>query len=231
MSEQEFQLLLVIRDMPLVTAEQLAKKLRRHPQAVRRTLEKLSSGTKPILQRMREDAYTPYVYALSRAGVKNFGGQFINLKERSSYFLAHEIFCNEVMIDLFLQYEIESRWQGRRAWDEDIHPDRFLVLKSGERRRALFVEVETGTNADPDFKKKIENYIKYREKHFAGKPDGWKHPKYGVKSFSVLTVGTSKTHARKLIELSAPIIPPLIRKLFLFCWLPIELCIVPHEVV
>lgn len=229
MSEQELQLLLAIRDLPLITADQLAKKLRRHPQAVRRSLEKFASGTKPILQRMREDAYTPYVYALNRAGVKNFGGQFLNLKERSSYFLTHEIFCNEVMIDLYLQYEIELCWQGRRAWDEGIHPDRFLILKSEERRRALFVEVETGANADPDFKKKIESYIKYRQKHFVGKPEGWKHPKYGIKTFSVLTVGTSEIHTQKLADLSATIIPSLIRKLFLFSSVPIGLCIVPHE--
>jgi len=230
MSEQELQLLFAIRDLPLITAEQLANKLRRHPQAVRRTLEKFSSVTKPLLQRMREDAYTPYVYALTREGVKHFGGQFVSLKERSSYFLTHEIFCNEVMIDLSLNYEIEVCWQGRKAWDQEIHPDRFLILKSGERRRALFVEVETGTNADPDFKKKIEDYIKYREKYFVGKPEGWKHHKYGVKIFSVLTVGTSEVHARKLADLSAPIIPHLIRKLFLFSSLPIGMCIVPHEV-
>jgi len=229
MSEQELQLLFAIRDLPLITAEQLAHKLHRHPQAVRRTLEKFSSGTKPLLQRMREDAYTPYVYALTRAGVKHFGGQFVSLKKRSFYFLAHEILCNEVMINLSLNYEIELCWQGRKAWDEQIHPDRFLILKSAERRRALFVEVETGTNADQDFKKKIENYITYRDKHFAGKPEGWKHPKYGVKTFSVLTLGTSESHARKLADLSAPFIPPVIRKLFLFSALPMELCIVPHE--
>jgi hypothetical protein len=230
MSEQELQLLFSIRDLPLITAQQLAHKLCRHPQAVRRTLEKFSLGAKPLLQRMREDAYTPYVYALSREGVKHFGGQFVNLKERSSYFLTHEIFCNEAMIVLSLSYEIELCLQGRTAWDQEIHPDRFLILKSGERRRALFVEVETGTNADPDFKKKVENYLKYRERHFGGKPEGWRHPKYGVKTFSVLTVGTSEAHARKLADLSAPVIPSLIRKLFLFSALPIESCIVPHEV-
>jgi hypothetical protein len=231
MSEEQLQILELIRDYPLLTAHQLCRLTGRSYTAVQETLWQFSKGEKPLLQKLRENMYSRYVYALSRKGAEQLGGKFHDLSDKSVYFLAHERLANEALVEIATSYEIELHQQGREAWDtsEGIRPDKFLVVRSGERRRAFFLEAETGKNKVKDYLKKIAAYVRYREKHFAGKPENWKHPKYAVKTFSVLTVAPSENEAQELAVLATPLIPKAYSKLFLFSGIPITDCLVPHE--
>jgi len=172
----------------------------------------------------------PYVYALSRKGVQQLGGKFHDLSDKSVYFLAHERLANEALVEIATQYEVELHMQGREAWDssEGIRPDKFLVIRSGERRRAVFLEAETGKNKTKEYLKKIAAYVQYRQTHFIGKPETWKHPKYAIKSFSVLTITPSEKEATELALLAAPLISKAYSRLFLFSAVPIGACIVAH---
>jgi hypothetical protein len=135
-----------------------------------------------------------------------------------------------VLIDLSFKHKVEASIGGRKAWDEQIHPDRFLVLNNGLKKRAFFLEAETGKNKDDDFIEKIEGYVAYRQKHFPrATQEGWKHPKYQVKTFTVLTVCTTEQKAIDLAATCAPVIPEKDRKLYLFSFLPVKDCIVAHE--
>jgi hypothetical protein len=231
MSEEQLQLLELIRDYPLLTAHQLCRLTGRSYTAVQETLWQFSKSPKPLLQKLRENMYSRYVYALSRRGIEQLGGKFHDLSDKSVYFLAHERLANEALVEIATQYEIELHMQGRQAWDssEGVRPDKFLVIRSGERRRAVFLEAETGKNKTKEYLKKITAYVQYRQKHFAGKPETWKHPKYATKTFSVLTVTPSEKEATELVQLASPLIPKAYAKLFLFSRIPISECIVPHE--
>lgn len=232
MSEEQLQILELIRDYPLLTAHQLCRLTGRSYTAVQEALWQFSKGPKSLLQKLRENMYSKYVYALSKRGVEQFGGKFHDLSDKSVYFLAHERLANEALVEIATKYDdVELHMQGREAWDssEGIRPDKFLVIRSGERRRAVFLEAETGKNKAKEYLKKITAYVRYREKHFTGKPETWRHPKYGIKRFSVLTVAPSEKEARELALLAIPLIPKAYSKLFLFSGIPINECIVPHE--
>lgn len=230
MSKERLELIHFIGSYPLLTAPQLSRLAGRSEKAVQNTLAIFSARTKPVVQKIRKDMYSRYHYALSKWATTEFGGNFVDLKNRSTYFLDHDELINEVLIDLSFKYKVEVSIGGRKAWDEQIHPDRFLILNNGAKKRAFFLEAETGKNRDDDFIEKIEGYVAYWQKHFPkDPPKDWKHPKYRVRTFTVLTVCTSEQKAADLAATCAPSIPEKDQKLYLFSSLPVQDCIVAHE--
>ncbi len=221
MSEQELQLILLVRDYPLITAEQL-QRLTGRPwlNAIERSLLKLIRDG--YLQRnKRENINTKYVYALTKkaAQEKHIGGKVIDLSERKDFTLKHEIFINEVHIDLRDRLRVWK--QGRELWKNGVQPDAFFQVQQGENVRSFFLEAERQTNNPEFFREKIQGYVHLRESR------GYEH--LGIRTFSLLVVTLDEAHATRLAQESSALIEPKDRKLYLFSSLPIQDCIVPHD--
>ena len=220
MSKEEFDIILLIRDFPLITSYQIQRLTGRHFKAIERSLLKLAR-TGYIQRNKRENINRPYVYALTRRAikVKEIGGYYIDLSDRKDLTLRHEEFINDVHIELR-----PYTWQQREKeiCKYGIQPDAFFQLKSGERTRSFFLEAERHTNNARFFRKKIEGYIALRNTKA--------YEYFGINQFTVLTVGVDEAHTRELAEITAHLIDPKHRKLYLFSPLPVQTCIVPHDI-
>lgn len=180
MSNHEKELICLIRDYPLITAEQLCRLTDRSMQSVGRSLLKLCNEKPPYINRNvnRESINTKYVYAVTRhaAQDKEIGGHPVDLSERKDKGLRHEELITEIHISLKDQV---TYWRQDRKtlWKHGVQPDAFFKVQlSKDRKRSYFLEAETGTN-NPNLGLYAEALIK----------------KYGIEEFNALVERSRKS--------------------------------------
>ena len=252
MSDDELQLILFIRDYPLITVEQLCRLTGRPMQSVARSLKKLLGQKNPLINRneKRESINTPYVYAITRHAKadKNIGGSPIDLTSRKDKGLKHEQMITDVHIALkdFVMY-----WrQGKKTlWHNGIQPDAFFKLQKGEKRRSYFLEAEFGTNNLDDVLAKYQGYVKLHESiqklnseverleeegasldHLERKMREL-HDWLPMKTFSVLTVCQTETAAQLLLKAveERKILAAKFKRVYLFSFLPVTHCFITYD--
>lgn len=228
LTTRDLDILRLVQSFRLLTSEHIQHLAVGSPQGILRRLQALFHAG--LLDRLRPrhvngGGSTKMVYAITNRGVQTLQKEGLiqnpsktdrnaQNKEVGDLYLAHTLLVSQIRAMFLLACQAEPQMQflfwreGRELLDTievalpeeyatvPVAPDGFFGLRDAKGRLYFFVEADRGTMSLKRFTLKLKAYAAYwrAEKH---------KEKFGVQKFRVLTVTSSRTRCKNLVQAAA----------------------------